>query len=85
MYSFSLLVFNYNFEFQNFVCNGCHDLTMFCLNFGDVSIISTQNVDYCSIIHDISKSDAIHLLENSLLDDRGYIYKMHINIKNNLN
>ena len=79
------MVFNYNFEFQNFVCNGCHDLTMFGLNFGDVSIISTQNVDYCSIIHDISKSDAIHLLENSLLDDRGYIYKMHINIKNNLN
>ena len=37
------------------------------------------------IIHDISKSKAISLLQqfyNSVLDDRGYIHKMHIKIIN---
>ena len=29
--------------------------------------------DYCCIIHGISKSEAINLLEYSALEDRGYI------------
>ena len=33
-----------------------------------------KGVDYHCIINDISKSDAIHLLEISLLDDHGYIW-----------
>ena len=44
-----------------------------CFNISDIAIITIKRVDYCCIIHDISKSKAIHLLENSVLDDRGYI------------
>ena len=47
--------------------NGCHDLTILCLNIGDVAITTVKGVDYCCIIHEISKSEAIHLLENSVL------------------
>ena len=44
-----------------------------------LKILSFLKVDYRCIIHDISKSDAIHLLEDSVLDDLGYTYsKMHI-------
>ena len=32
-----------------------------------------KGADYCCIIYDVGKSDAIHLLENSVLDDNGYI------------
>ena len=35
--------------------------------------IAAKDIDYRSIIHDIRKSDAIHLLENSVFDDCGYI------------
>ena len=38
-----------------------------------IAIITVKGVDCHCIIHDISKSEAIHLLENSVLDDRGYI------------
>ena len=65
--------FNHGFEFQDFVCNGCYDLMMLCLNISDVAIITVKDVDYGCIIHDISKSEKINLLENSLLEDRGYI------------
>ena len=63
---------NYGFKFQNLVCNGCHDLTMLLLNLSDIALITVKSVDYCCIIHDISKSNAIQFLENSVFDDCGY-------------
>ena len=35
--------------------------------------IIVKNVDYSCIIHNASKSKAINLLENSVLENRGYI------------
>ena len=66
-------IFNHGFKFRNSVCNGCHNLTMLCLNLGDIAIIIVKNVDYCCIIHDISKSESIQFLKNSVLGDRDYI------------
>ena len=60
--------FNNGFKFQNSFCNGCHRLTMLCLSLSDVAIITVKGVDYHCIIHEISKSATIHLLENSVLD-----------------
>ena len=65
-------IFNHGFKFEDSICNGCHDL-MLSLNIRDVVITAVKNVDYGFIIHDISKSEAINLLENSALEDRGYI------------
>ena len=64
---------NHGFKFQDSVCNGCHDLTILCFNLSDITIITVKNVDYCCIFYDFSKSKAIHLFKNSVLDDRGYI------------
>ena len=32
-------IFNRKFKFQDSACNGCHDLTMVCLNISDITII----------------------------------------------
>ena len=64
---------NHVFKFQNYVCNGCHDFTMLSVNIIDIAIITVENVDYRCIIHNISKSEAIQLLKNSVLEERGYI------------
>lgn len=55
------------------ICNGCHDLTMLCFIISDIAIITIKGDDHCYIIHEISKSEAIHLLKTSVLDDRGHI------------
>ena len=55
--------FNHGFKFLDYVCNGCHDLPMLCLNVSNIAII-TVNVDYCCIMYNISKSEAINLLVN---------------------
>ena len=70
--------FSCGFKFRNSVCNGCKDLTMLCLNLSDIAIIAFKEVDYHCIFYDICKSVPLRLLENSVLDDRGYISKMHI-------
>ena len=41
-----------------------------CLNISDIAIITVKGIYYRCIIHDISKSDAIHLLENPMLNNR---------------
>ena len=63
--------FNLGLEFQDFVCSDCHDLTILHLTISDIAIIAVKNVDYHCIIHNISKSEAINLLKNSVLEDRG--------------
>ena len=65
--------FHHGFNFQDYVCNGCHNLTIMCLNISNIAIITVKNVDCRCIIHNISKSKAINLLENSVLEDRGYL------------
>ena len=48
---------------------------MLCINIGNIANITVKNVDYRCIMHDISRSEAIHLLENYVLDNRRYIKK----------
>ena len=59
-------------------------MMLLCLNLRDIAIVTVKNVDYHLIIHDISKSDAIHLLKNSAFDDCS-IYKMDANKINDKN
>ena len=64
--------FNHGFKFQDSVCSGCHDLTMFCLNISDITVMIVKNVDYGCIINNIRKSEAINLLKNSVPENREY-------------
>ena len=64
---------NHGFKFQDDVCNGCHDFTMLSVNISNIAIMTVKNVDYCCIICNISKSEAINLLKNFVLEDHGYI------------
>ena len=68
-------IFNHGFKFQDYVCS-CHDLKVLCLNKSDITIITVKNVDYGCIIHVISKSEAINLLESAVLKECSYISKI---------
>ena len=65
--------FNHGLKFQDYVCNGCHDFTMLSVNIREIAIIPVKNVDYCNIIQSISKPEAINLLKNSFIENRGDI------------
>ena len=65
--------FIHGFKFQDYVCNGCHDLTMLSVNISNIATTTVKNVDYRCIIHNIGKSDSINLTKNYILENRGYI------------
>ena len=47
-------------------------MSILCVYISDIAVITAKNVDYRCIIHDINKSEATLLLENSVLDDHTY-------------
>ena len=64
---------NHKLKFQDHVCND-----LLCLNISDIAIITVKNVDYHCIMYDINKSESIHLLENSVLEDREYLLNLSL-------
>ena len=54
--------FNHGFNFQDYVCNGCHDLTMLSFNISDIAIIILKNNDYRCIIHNITITNLLKIL-----------------------
>ena len=52
---------------------GCHYIPMVSLEINKIAIIIVKVIDYSRVVHNISQSDAIHLLKNSVLDGHGYI------------
>ena len=57
------LFFNHGFKFQDSVS----------VNINDIAIITVKNVDYRCIMHNISKSEAIGLLESAVLEKPEFI------------
>ena len=61
---------NYSFQFQQNVCNRCHDLLMMSVTLSDIAISNIKGSDYRCIISLISKREAINLLKNTDLTEK---------------
>ena len=64
------------YKYEPHVCNGCHDLSMMVYDLNNFMILNIKGIDYrCYVfnIYLIYKSDAINLLNNSLLDNKGVL------------
>ena len=61
---------NKGFKFKTYVCNRCHDLLTMSMNLSNIFILSIKNVANHCIINEISKSEAIKLLQNVDLTEK---------------
>ena len=61
------------FKYQPYVCNGCHDFSMIVQNLDDFLILRVKSVVYRCCVVDMSKKDAVSLLNNSVLDYKGVL------------
>ena len=52
------------FKFQPDVCNRCHDVLM-SLDLSNIAFLNIHGSGYCCIISEISKSEAINLIQNT--------------------
>ena len=60
------------FNYENYLCNGCHDLMQKAMSF-NVVIVYIKGNDYRIHFWYISKNDAITLTTNSNLNDKNGI------------
>ena len=61
------------YEYEQYVCNGFHDLLMMVYDVNDFMILNIKCVDYRCFVCNMSKNTAIKLLNNSQLDNKGIL------------
>ena len=54
-----------NYNYEPYLCNGCHDLMQKATNFNDVAIVSIKENDYRIHFWYTSTDDAINIMKNS--------------------
>ena len=60
-----------NFNYEPYLCNGCHDLMQRAMDFIDVAIVSViKGNDYKIRFWYMSKDDAINIMRNSNLNEK---------------
>ena len=59
-----------DFNYEPYLCNGCHDLMQKAMNFNDVAIVSIKGNYYRIHFWYISKDDAISIMNNSSLNEK---------------
>ena len=62
-----------NFNYEPYLCNGCHNLMQKAMSVNDVAIVFIKGNDYRIHFWYISKNDAIALITNSNLKDKNGI------------
>ena len=62
-----------NFNYEKYLCNGCHDLMQKAMNFNDVAVVCIKGNYYRIHFWYMSKNDAIVLMTNSNLKDKNGI------------
>ena len=62
-----------NFNYEPYLCNGCHHLMQKAVSFNNVAVVSAKGSDYRIHFCFMSKNDAINLLNNSALSYKGVL------------
>ena len=61
------------FKHQTCFCNGCHDFSMIVQNLDGLLILRVKRVDYRCCVVNMSKKDAVSVLNNSVLGNKGVL------------
>ena len=61
------------YKYEPHVCNGCHNLLMVVYYLNDFMILNIKGVDYRCYVFNLNRRDAITLLNNSVLDNKGVL------------
>ena len=58
------------FNYEAYLCNGCHDLMQKAMDFNDVAIAPIKGNDYRIYFWYMSKDNAIKIMNNSNLNEK---------------
>ena len=64
----------YKFEsIESNVCNKCHDVLMNAYELKNIAILNVKGVYHICILWIISRNEAVNILDNSVLEDKGVL------------
>ena len=61
------------FKFEEHVCNKCHDLLTIAYSLKDIAMLNAKGATFRCILMDISKTEGLKRLNNSVTCDRGVL------------
>ena len=61
------------YKYEPYVCNKCHGLSMVAYELKNVAILNVKGVDYRCVLWNMTKNDAINVLNNYWLDNKGVL------------
>ena len=56
---------NKKFNYEDYACNGCHDLLMMAFSLDNIAVLNVGNVFYHCILIGISKDEGLKRLSNA--------------------
>ena len=61
------------YKYEPHICNKCHDILMIAHELENIAILNVKGIDYRRVLWNITKNDAIKILNNSLLDNKNVL------------
>ena len=72
MYNLSFFYFkNVGYKLDPHVCSDCYDILMIACELQNFAILNVKGVDYRCLLWDVTKNDAVNMMDNSKLGDKG--------------
>ena len=62
-----------DYKYEPYVCNKCHGLSMVAYELKNIAILNVKGVDYRCVLWNMTKNDAINVLNNYWLDNKGVL------------
>ena len=73
MLSYQQYLKDVGFKFEPYFCNKCHNLLMSAYESKNIAILNAKGIDFRCILWGISKNEAVNILNNSVLKDKGVL------------
>ena len=64
---------NIGHKFESDFCSKCHDVLMTAFELKNIAILKVKGFDYRYILWGISINEAVNILNNSVLEDKGVL------------
>ena len=61
------------FDCQPYICNNCHNFLRTVMDLSDFFVLTIKSVNYRVYISGIDKKEAVNILKNSDLSDKGVL------------
>ena len=64
---------NVCYKFESYVCKKCHNVLMAAYELKNIAILNVKGVDCRCILWAISRDEAVNILNNFVLEDKGVL------------